>query len=820
MSAVTALERIRDRSLSLGRIGAALRQAVPAIDADFPNWGLARQYAYVYACAGSGNYVGAAATSLLCCDATVQVAYKAELCEWIVRNGYGEVDHGRYTKTVNGWTDGALPPADWVRVKPHPAAASKTNVYFREMMRSAKAYAPAVYTNAIKWRNHLHKMTNDQACGAMLYACGAAKFYGWDLAMRVAIGSIEEPDTAKAIGAAIKALGQTVEIAGAVLAETTCLLGRGVAEIDVRARALERVAGHGTPCPQLFDDEVLRAAIQELLADEIDLGKIRISGDDEFWDSRWAWCVNGSHSKMVERHDKRWAVPVGGQVHRRVAIENWTENPLAAWDGYVYVSPSAKLEHGKTRLLLACDTVSYINFEHLMQAVEPAWKGKRIILDPGKGGAMGIARRVRNMGEGACYAALDYDDFNSQHTLTAQQILIEETCKLIGYDSERTARLVGSFEKMIVCYGGKDLGKAHSTLMSGHRCTTYINSVLNAAYIKCASGRLFSSLKSMHVGDDIIAACAGPNEAEELLRYTQATQCKMNPLKQSIGIVSGEFLRMSISKKHACGYYARSVASAVSGNWTSDRSLSPPDRLRTMIVQARSLINRCGLNETVALLLVHAAAKRTGVKQSLLRRLLTGAITLGPGPVYMGDNTIREYEYIDTKRREERESYREYGCRATTAYLTNAITEVERVALTAANVSVKNAMVEASYMKSLATRTDTSSTVGGYNLKFSRAYRLPGSCTAREALGHDRWTGVLGKYPILQLVRQRLPVSIVRELVKTLAPKMHNVPLEVAAWGYESCGYRLVGVLPYSDAAAISSRMAYGIVYVDYNVFM
>jgi len=820
MSVAGDRARAAERCAALGKLGTALRRVVDGVPAGFAKWGLARQYAYVYTFLPRKLYIEAAAVSLLYCDATVQVPYNHGLCMWLVRNAIRDIIKPAYAKDVRGWVDGQLPPVDWVAFKRHPAAVSKSNVYFREMMRSAVSRCPDAYAQAIIWREYLYEMTNDQACGVLLYATGLARHYGWDFAMRLGICAVIDNSNVKCLSGVIKALGQTAELTGAVLAEANCIVGRGVAPINEYEAALERVVGHGTPACQLFDDESLRSAIRSIIADEIDMNKVEIRDVDAFWESRWAWCVNGAHSRMVEKHDARWAVPMGGQVHRRVAIESWTNNPIKCWDGTVYVSPSSKLEHGKTRLLLACDTVSYINFEHLMQSVEPAWKGKRVILDPGKGGAAGIARRVRNMGQGACYAALDYDDFNSQHTLAAQKILIEETCNMIGYDRLLTDRLVSSFDRMLICYGGKELGYAHSTLMSGHRCTTYINSVLNAAYIKCALGDTFNRLKSMHVGDDIIAACAGSQEAEMLLQAMQRTKCRMNPLKQSIGVVTGEFLRMSINKRYACGYLARSVASAVSGNWTADKALSPPERLRTVIVQARSLINRSGVCENVALLLAHAASKRTGIKVDLMSRLLTGRITLGPGPVYAGSNTVIEYAYEDTSRERMRMPDGDYSLNATTSYLTSALSDVEREALIKANVSVKNAMAEASYMKSLATRADPIAETRRYRFRLARAYRLPGSTSDRDALSHDRWPGVLGKYPILQLIRQRMPASLVRDLVLKLAPRLRSLPLEVAAWGYESCGYRLIGILPYADAAAISSRMAYGVVYVENNVYM
>jgi len=820
MSVPSLAERLIQRSASLGRLGVAMHQAAPQLPDDFCRWGLARQYAYVYTCYAKEGPVAAAAVSTLACDATVQVPYSFELCLWTVRNAYELPTTPVYQEVVHEWKDGGLPPKDWLRLKAHPAAASKTNVYFRQLVRSALKYDRTAYTSMMRWRKELWGMSNDQGCAAVMYARAIEPYYGDD-AWSIAIAAIKQPDNAKAVSSSIKALGQAAEFGGAVLAEANCLLGRGVSPIDVGAEATLRATGHGTPAPDIFPDDLLRSCIRELLHGELDMDRLEFKDVNEFWENRWAWCVNGGHSRLAEKHDKRWLVAYKGQVHRRVAIESWKLNPLLEWDGKVYVSPSSKLEHGKTRLLLACDTVSYVAFEHIMQGVERAWKGRRIVLDPGQGGAAGIARRVRNMTKGACYAALDYDDFNSQHTLRAQEILFEELIEVTGYPELMGKRLVDSFRKMLICVGGVDVGYAHSTLMSGHRCTTFINSMLNAAYIMCANPQLFRRLKSIHVGDDVMAACAGPGEAEELITSMSRTICRMNPTKQSIGIVSGEFLRMAISKKHAIGYVARTIASAVSGNWTSDLSLTPDERARSIIVQCRSLANRSGGRYACTRLLVHAASKRTGIPVRHVINLLEGRTTLGPGPVYEGDNTVREFSLVDERKKYQmRGDNDQVDHNATTDYLTYAATSVERWALQQTKVSVENAMIDASYTKSVVTQAGTTGDCSSYRFRFERAYRLPGSCTEVEALGMDKWTGVLGRYPILQLLKQRMSKATVRTLINEIAPELKSMPLEVAAWGYDSVGYRLVGVLPYSDAASICSRVAYGVVYVSYNVYM
>ncbi|CEF60581.1 RNA-directed RNA polymerase, luteovirus family-containing protein [Strongyloides ratti] len=139
----------------------------------------------------------------------------------------------------------------------------------------------------------------------------------------------------------------------------------------------------------------------------------------------------------------------------------------------VYITTSSKLETGKTRLLLASDT--------------------RILLDPGKSVSCYVVDRVKQL-SGRVNIMLDYDDFNSQHSLFAQHVVIDEVCKYVRYNEHNGKRLVDSFNHIYVYCKEKCLGKARYGLMSGHRGITFLNSILNVAYIRLTSDDFYKDL--------------------------------------------------------------------------------------------------------------------------------------------------------------------------------------------------------------------------------------------------------------------------------------------------------------------------------------
>jgi hypothetical protein len=669
-------------------------------------------------------------------------------------------------------------------------------------------------------RHHLIGLTDDQAAACALYAAGLERFYQKPCIMAIRV--VLDPVGAKTLSTALKSLGQHACPRGAILCEANVLQGRGIAPLNLRHEALDRIGSKGmAKTPRLFSDTVLRRCISTILNTELNMtDPIEFEDPDKFWAKRWLWCVNGGHSRALERHEPKWAVTYKGRIHRRVAMEHWAMNPLTEWSGNVYVSSSEKLEHGKNRLLLACDTVSYVCFEHLLGPVEKAWKGKRVVLDPGGGGRIGIARRVRNMGTQSIYVMLDYDDFNSQHTLRAQELVIDELCTLTGYDGARANKLKASFYKMLIHSGDEVLGYASATLMSGHRATSFLNSVLNAAYIMAADEAQWASMKSIHIGDDVVVACAGFSDADRLLMALKRTGIRMNPGKQSTGDTCAELLRMAITPTYAIGYYARSVASVVSGNWTSDTSLTDEERIRTMVTSARSLINRCDSN-LPACILADAASKRAGVGVRAMRELMVGNATLGAGPTFNVGPTVHTYELVRNQKHAVKKGEQEHlPAAATVDYLSKSTTEVERCAMSLAGASVRETMIHTSYAKSLAGLESEDARRGAcVRLEKRSASAVSGWAYDKDVNVARRYPGALGKYPLLHLLRSRLTKKIVMRLLEMVGvPPGHD--WSETAWGCEAHGVRIVGTLPYADAAAICSSTLHGVIYVTYPIYM
>lgn len=814
---------VSERARELGYIGNALLEHLPELPTGFESWSLVEQNAFIRDTRATRGELGVVAVSILASRVTVQQHLDPRTVEWVTVNGTAPLTakpDEAWLKAIRGVTTPnqvADKASTLFPFKGFGAAEVKTNLKLQHVLRDVAADNAPAANEFMKILPFMDGLFNDQAAAVALY--GATCYGKVKNAAEFALRCIKDPAGAKGITTVIKGLGLNATHAGALVCEMNTMLGRGVAPVNIVDEVRDRVGDAGrAKAPQLFGDSELRSAVRELLMEELDTERVEVMDKDDFWHSRWAWCVNGGHSRIVQKHDPRWAVDFPGQVHRRVAAEQWRTNPLDSWDGEVFVSASEKLEHGKTRLLLACDTVSYMCFEHMLRPIERAWRGKRILLDPGSMGQSGMAKKVRRDHEGEFFMMLDYDDFNAQHTLRAQQIVIEEAAALIGYDEAYTSRLVQSFDKMWLCAQGEIMGKAGATLMSGHRGTTFLNSILNAAYMKCAAPALWNRIFSLHTGDDVVATMPSFESATQLLDAMRTAGCKLNPLKQSIGEYCTEFLRLAMGPGEAYGYVARCIASLVSGNWVTDRAMRAAEAIGSLTSSVRALINR-SRNSEAWRYCVTAANRRTSLKRRTIALLLSGRASYGSGPTFGGvGGELLEIEVADVDNTELEVERRRLPANAVNDYLTYKAAPVERLAMSATGSSVKGAMLDASYAKSL-----TAQTGHEVRTRAQATFRwtdLPvGSVLLDDVWAQRPKPGLLSRYPLLHLMKNRLRGSVLKQVLQAIGAPLGD-DLYMTAWGSEGHGCRVVGTIPYSDASTVSSRTECGVVYVSYQVYM
>jgi hypothetical protein len=580
----------------------------------------------------------------------------------------------------------------------------------------------------------------------------------------------------------------------------------------------------------------IRKAVKNLLSLELPRGEMEFEDYTSFWKSRWLWCVNGAHSKTIGRVDKKYAIPDGSlggmRLHRRVFAEQMKDEILTDWDGRSFFSGSDKLETGVSRAIYSGDTVTYLAFEHLLRPVERAWMGRRAILDPGVIGTYGMWRRLNRLRKKSqgIYLMLDYSDFNSCHSNEVMAAVIDEVCKHVGYPEDLAGRLVDSFHKAYLAEPGRGerptgpvevitedktrFYRMMGTLMSGHRATTFLNTLLNYAYIEVCYPP-FKSMLSMHVGDDVLIMTSYYSEAFALLGACEDAELNMNPMKQSTGIYCAEFLRVSYKDEGARGYLMRSIGACIAGNWANDLKLDLEEGLRTIIGHSWTLTNR-SQDRDFGKILISSLHRISGISKYHCRNLLKGTTTLAEGPSRQGlepnwDLDLEFEKNVVFEKIDERASF--YDSNATSDYLAEKASPLEVDILTRIEVSPVREMKRASYGKTLAGvlsndfKPIKKTTV--LDIQMRKYAKVVSVDEAWDSMNRDeeREKPVLAGYPILELVKSRISTPILREVVQKLTGELYTSlgELKRVAWGQSGWGAGIMGWLSYADASKLAS---------------
>ncbi len=281
--------------------------------------------------------------------------------------------------------------------------------------------------------------------------------------------------------------------------------------------------------------------VKEVVRDEMPF-RPNFPSADNAYNYRFATTKGGSHSAVGSTIAKEYMDELSkAELTRRHFVEALHTNPLMRTPAGAWISRSEKLEHGKTRALFACDSVNYLHFDAPCRAVERAWLNRRANLNPaGQGVATEYERRAARLGR---YKVMfDFTDFNSAHTLESQKTVVREVFR--GLNQEWLDWLERSIDWMWIRCHDDTWVRASGTLMSGHRLTSLINTVLNAAYTRIAMGvDVYSRVHVEHVGDDIVMSTCDERLLSKAVTAMLHSGLRLQAEKQSCGEINAEFLR-------------------------------------------------------------------------------------------------------------------------------------------------------------------------------------------------------------------------------------------------------------------------------------
>jgi hypothetical protein len=478
-------------------------------------------------------------------------------------------------------------------VKAHTAASTKVNVFFRHVWQDAKVHFPEAAAYLSRNPGLLKGLYNDQASAWVIWFCAVWQ-HDPSVAVSVLVKSRDQ-SWLKEFSTEVKSLGLTSGVLGRCVTELKGMVGRGAAPLDRDADVEGRISVDVFEARKSCGiGEEIRPYVRQVISEE--LGQNPSWGTtDEYWSRRWLYTKAGSHARRVEEQKLGGKLELPPQPTRREFVENVKENMVAYGKPLALAGQSGKLENGSERAIYSCDTINYCTFDYLLRPVEAVWRNANCLLDPGSRSQTELYGGLSTKKD--VHVMLDFEDYNSQHTLDAMKVVIDEATRGAPEDVRTWALESISNSKIFWLSndGQRKEAKCVGGLFSGHRATTFINTILNSAYIRYIYGELTLPFESYHAGDDMYAN-ATEEQAERLIDRSLASSVRFNPSKQGLGTIVGEFLRVAFTKEEAGGYFARSVAAVTSGNWVSEVKLDPGEAATTYANQCWTMRIRSGVD--------------------------------------------------------------------------------------------------------------------------------------------------------------------------------------------------------------------------------
>lgn len=283
-----------------------------------------------------------------------------------------------------------------------------------------------------------------------------------------------------------------------------------------------------------------------------------------------------------------------------------------------------KKELGKFRHVFPANIMHYIMSSYVMCFAEKMGAMDKTRLNAGPEAPFDDAWLWQVLYSHSVVLMSDYADYNDQHDFITMSRVYESLGDLMrkgGYLPEDLEKTIGwlcaSHENIMYAMQGRVVRFGHG-LLSGWRCTTWINSILNVAYNNLISRQIVDlgfaeCLKIEQTGGDDVASIADDIKRALLhLVVGNRMGLKFTGIKQAISKTTREFFRVTYSKFGCWGSLCRILGSASSGQWSNsvkESFMEPLHKIESYHAICAKIMRRSGELEFAELLLAAASAK-------------------------------------------------------------------------------------------------------------------------------------------------------------------------------------------------------------------
>lgn len=416
------------------------------------------------------------------------------------------------------------------------------------------------------------------------------------------------------------------------LFELAVLMNRGVGHVSWRTEREHREM----PDVAKVDQRRLYTCVRDMFEGAKQTYNYPYMTWDDYTASRWEWVPGGSvHSQYAE--DEEYIYPGQFTRNKFITVNKMPKHKIVRMISStpeVRAWTSTKYEWGKQRAIYGTDLRSTLITNFAMFRCEDVLTHKFPVGDQAE--AAKVHKRVNMMLDGASSFCFDYDDFNSQHSIASMYTVLcafRDTFSRNMSAEQREAMdwVCESVKHMwVLDPDTKSWYELKGTLLSGWRLTTFMNTVLNWAYMKIAGVFDLDDVQdSVHNGDDVMISLNRVSTAVRIMDAMHKINARAQPAKCNLFSIS-EFLRVEHGMSGGDGlgaqYLSRSCATLVHSRIESNEPLSVVRVMEADKTRLRDLANRTSVTASVTAIEEQLNRRVTsifGVDRSVVKAIAT-----------------------------------------------------------------------------------------------------------------------------------------------------------------------------------------------------
>ncbi|ADQ54106.1 RNA polymerase [Tuber aestivum virus 1] len=393
------------------------------------------------------------------------------------------------------------------------------------------------------------------------------------------------------------------------LFELTVLLNRGIGSVDWAGEKENRVNPNTV---DLDPADVYKSSMTIFRKARKSGYKYPKMHYDKFIESRWEWIPGGSvHSQYVD--DDEYIYPGLYTRNKFITVNKMPSHHLQLFlssTPQIKAWTSTKYEWGKQRAIYGTDLRSTIITNFAMYRCEEVLLHLFPVGD--QADVEKVHRRISMMLDGYDSFCFDYDDFNSQHSLSSMQAVL--LAYMDAFSDVMSPEQLQAMEWVILSVADmqalsptdNEWYRLTGTLLSGWRLTTFMNTVLNWVYMDVAGVFNIDGVHdSVHNGDDVMISISSIKAANLVMNKMHKVNARAQPTKCNVLSIS-EFLRIEHGMSGYDGlgaqYLSRSCATLVHSRVESKEPITATRLVEADLSRLKDYRSRCANVDAVDLI--------------------------------------------------------------------------------------------------------------------------------------------------------------------------------------------------------------------------